>query len=652
MTEDNAKSKLTLSGKSTLTLKNLGDKAHTHEGKKVVQVEVRKKRVINPNAQPAENNVKIDEATAMKLKLIAEAKEHEARRRQEEEEKERLRRQEREQEEKERLARQAAEEAKKAEMVKEIKSAQITAPVVEAEEKSFKTKDKKSKDYDDDEDEEENSSKKFRKASDLEKSREDVFEQERKKVMKRSFEPQRRGGKVNLHSIGSGDDDDDDYGFGGPRRRFKKKQPKPVQPVQPQEKVIKEVIIPDLEYAVEWLAVGTHATTTVPTKKAALGFLAKACLQTYEYGSTEYLQKALDSAKELIADCESGGAKYNAYMYPTYEEVFKESNNWENKEALWKHRWYAGSDGHGSSNGNYKLNRNDEYFLCNVNKFGAREDNQETRLTWEGCISGIFMPTQHLLNLYVQEDGTLDPRFHESFTTEWNANKNYIWDTSAANMYDKDESIVGTELKKGDLAIKFVMPQDEDYAEEKANRHTSNYLMIAYDDVYNDQKHNVNMQYNGMENQFRYFYPSLNKHNSSNYYVANASKKRNGNLNATFMMRMAEVYLIAAEADIYINGGANAMGYINKVRARAGAKALTGTATVRTVLDERGRELCGEYCRFYDLKRTGMFKSSNYLEETHPDLAQFFNPNYALRPISTTFTATISNGAEYQNPGY
>lgn len=274
MTEDNAKSKLTLSGKSTLTLKNLGDKAHTHEGKKVVQVEVRKKRVINPNAQPAENNVKIDEATAMKLKLIAEAKEHEARRRQEEEEKERLRRQEREQEEKERLARQAAEEAKKAEMVKEIKSAQITAPVVEAEEKSFKTKDKRSKDYDDDEDEEENSSKKFRKASDLEKSREDVFEQERKKVMKRSFEPQRRGGKVNLHSIGSGDDDDDDYGFGGPRRRFKKKQPKPVQPVQPQEKVIKEVIIPEIITVQELANRMAEKSADVIKKLMSLGVMA------------------------------------------------------------------------------------------------------------------------------------------------------------------------------------------------------------------------------------------------------------------------------------------------------------------------------------------------------------------------------------------
>ena len=83
-----------------------------------------------------------------------------------------------------------------------------------------------------------------------------------------------------------------------------------------------------------------------------------------------------------------------------------------------------------------------------------------------------------------------------------------------------------------------------------------------------------------------------------------------------------------------------------------GANPLTGSITVRDILDERGRELCGEYCRFYDLKRTGMFKNSEYLENTHPDLARFFHPNYALRPISTTFTATITNGSEYQNPGY
>lgn len=271
MTEDNAKSKLTLSGKSTLTLKNLGDRAASREGKKMVQVEVRKKRVINPGA--ADNSVKLDETTAMKLKLIAEAKEHEARRRQEEEEKERRRQEEREQEEKERLARLAEENAKKAEIIQDIKAAaKNNVPASDVEEKSFKSKEKKSKDYDDDEDA--SAAKKFHKAPEQEKSREDAFEQDRKKVTKRSFEPQRRGGKVSLHNIMGGDDDDDDYGFGGPRRRFKKKQPKPVQQVQPQEKVIKEVIIPEIITVQELANRMAEKSADVIKKLMALGVMA------------------------------------------------------------------------------------------------------------------------------------------------------------------------------------------------------------------------------------------------------------------------------------------------------------------------------------------------------------------------------------------
>ena len=416
--------------------------------------------------------------------------------------------------------------------------------------------------------------------------------------------------------------------------------------------IYKDVIIPDLEFAAKWLPVGNYATTTTPTQKSAIAFLAKACLQTYEYGSTEYLQSALDNAKKLITDCEAGGSTYLAYMYPNYEEVFNEDNNFENKEALWKHRWYAGAEGHGSSNGNYKLNRNDEYFLCNLTKFGARQDDQASRLTWEGSINGLFMPTQHLLNLYVQADGTLDPRYHQSFTTEWNANRGYSWTSDDCTNFRKNETVKGEQLAVGELAVKFITPQDADYEIEKAKKATTKYLIVDYADVYDAANKNVIMKNGSNENQLRYFYPSLNKHNSSRYYVANASKMRNGNLNATFIMRMPEVYFIAAEADLYLNGGVNALGYLNKVRLRAKAKELQGTVNVRTILDERARELCGEYCRFYDLKRTGMLKSKTYLEETHPDLAQYFKPNYALRPISTTFTATISNGAEYQNPGY
>jgi starch-binding outer membrane protein, SusD/RagB family len=429
--------------------------------------------------------------------------------------------------------------------------------------------------------------------------------------------------------------------------------------------IYKEVIIPDLEFAAEWLSVGDDKTTTQPTKKAALGMLAKACLQsTYWDDTDQYAADALKYAKMLIDDCEAGGGTYNTYMYSTYDEVFNEDNNFTNKEALWKHRWYAGDNGHGSSNGNYKLNRNNEYFGCNVYNFGAFSKTQAYITTYDGMVSGQFMPTQHLINLFVQDDGTLDPRFHKTFRTEWKGMQSYTWDSGNASKYDKSTSVVGTALAVNDLAIKFLMPQDAGYETELANRYTSPYLVIDYNDVYNDTKKNINMTYayhnttstylsNGSnENLFKYFYPALTKHNSSHYYVANASKMRNGNLNAFFIMRMAEVYLIAAEADIYVNGGANAMAYINKVRVRAGATPLTGTATIRTVLDERGRELCGEGCRFYDLKRTGMFADATYLTETHPDLAQYFDPNYALRPISTTYTATLTEGVDYQNPGY
>ena len=275
MTQDNANNKLTLSGKSTLTLKNIGDasRSHSHDGKKFVQVEVRKKRIINP-AAAAEPKVEIDDATAQKLKLIAEAKEHEARRRQEEEEREKERARQRELEEKERLKREQEEaERKAAEASAPVKPERKEEPAAED-----KFKVKKSKDYDDDEEDDEDDyhSKKFKKPVVAEKSlsREEAFEQERKKIMKRSFEPQRRGGKVNLHSIGSVDDDDDDYGFGGPRRRFKKKQPKPVQPQQPQEKIIKDVVVPEIITVQELANRMAEKGADVIKKLMALGVMA------------------------------------------------------------------------------------------------------------------------------------------------------------------------------------------------------------------------------------------------------------------------------------------------------------------------------------------------------------------------------------------
>lgn len=267
MAEDNAKGKLTLSGKSTLTLKSLG-KTGGSEGKKMVQVEVRKKRIISPSNPSTPQKVEIDEATAQKLRLIAEAKEHDAKRRQEEEAKEQLRQRQREEQEQERLrleAEQKAEEARKQEeelklkklaeekaakekQEQQVKNQPQSKPAFNENEEKYSSKNKHNKDFDDDDDEDDDY-RKDKKSSGASKhlSKEETFEQERKKIQKRSFESPRRNNKININSYMGSDDDDDDYGFGAPRRRFKKKQPKPVaQPTTPAEKIVKEVIIPEV----------------------------------------------------------------------------------------------------------------------------------------------------------------------------------------------------------------------------------------------------------------------------------------------------------------------------------------------------------------------------------------------------------------------
>lgn len=282
MTEDNAKKKLTLSGKSTLTLKLGSTPKSSNDGKKMIQVEVRKKRIIGQNVEQKVQKPQIDEETAAKLKLIAEAKEFDNKRRQEEEERnvqrQKIKEEElkklREKEEEKRIAEEKAQEEalKVQEEAEKAQQEALIASQNEVENKALnKFKERQKRSFDDDEDDDVISRHSSNKKP---VSKEDVFEQERKKqITKRSFEPQRRSGKVSIHNIGT-DDDDDDYGFGAPRRRFKKKQPKPVVQVAPTEKVIKEVIIPEIITVQELANRMAEKSAEVIKKLMSLGVMA------------------------------------------------------------------------------------------------------------------------------------------------------------------------------------------------------------------------------------------------------------------------------------------------------------------------------------------------------------------------------------------
>lgn len=76
-----------------------------------------------------------------------------------------------------------------------------------------------------------------------------------------------------------------------------------------------------------------------------------------------------------------------------------------------------------------------------------------------------------------------------------------------------------------------------------------------------------------------------------------------------YIFRLAEAYLIRAEASVWMDKGGDAADDISVIRQRAGADPLTGTATLDDVLDERARELYLEEFRRNELVRIAFTKA-------------------------------------------
>ncbi len=143
-----------------------------------------------------------------------------------------------------------------------------------------------------------------------------------------------------------------------------------------------------------------------------------------------------------------------------------------------------------------------------------------------------------------------------------------------------------------------------------------------------------------------------------------------GNLSErdAFVIRLSEMYLIAAEG--YMMAGQSAQG-ISKLNALRTARAIAGQSNLLTVaeesqvtgkninviLDERARELCGEQQRWFDLKRTGKLldRVKAYNGYAKDNIKDF----HALRPIPQPQLDAITNKTDgpdpngfWQNTGY
>jgi hypothetical protein len=122
------------------------------------------------------------------------------------------------------------------------------------------------------------------------------------------------------------------------------------------------------------------------------------------------------------------------------------------------------------------------------------------------------------------------------------------------------------------------------------------------------------------------------------------------------MFRMSDAYLMYAEATLRGGTGGDittAVGYVNKLRTRAGASSITSTdLTLNFILDERGRELFWECHRRTDLIRFDKFTGSSKIWQWKGGVKNGTSTESYRNLMPIPSTAIQANPTLKQNPGY
>lgn len=484
--------------------------------------------------------------------------------------------------------------------------------------------------------------------------------------------------------------------------------------ISPKRNTYEEIygqIITDLKEASQVLKTTPYGDNYARiTKKAALGLLARAYAQGAGEGLTENGTSYWQRAKEVAEDLITNMGTYNAAMYDDIEDMWAHANNRENKEALFIASGpHAGKDGFSVASGQ-KSNKLATYTMAKPNSLDDFYKTSDKSNYFYGRVNNnVYAPSQYLINCFSE----YDKRWENSFVTAFAEFSIIDWGTThdkkittlteaLCTKYNIASEHVGKKIypyvdidinafgtnggnstqarvwPKGDHSGNpdnliqpknaFVHPypleEDEDRfliylskvplsAAEKAKRA---YFCVNIDDMFDSQGRYKSAQFDGT-NSFQLF-PSLSKFNWSYHGLDNGSDMQ-ARVGDMFIMRMAEIYLIAAEANQVLGNGAKATEYINVLRKRACRNAadyeahmkLKTDATLNDVLDEYAREMCGEFNRWALLKRHKAFETRLAAYNTRA-ASSFKSPLNYLRPISYDFLNQIDNADEYGTNGY
>jgi hypothetical protein len=389
----------------------------------------------------------------------------------------------------------------------------------------------------------------------------------------------------------------------------------------PQATIYAEGIIPDLENAIANLP-ASQSDYGRATKGAAQFLLAKVHMtRAYKPWSPDANADAAKARDLMTAVIESG--QYG--LLDDYDALW-EMDNQLNKEVIFASQNTADPVTNGDEGNRLHL-----FFLMEYDVIAGMVRDVENGRPWKR-----FRPTPFLLSLWDREH---DSRYDKSYKHVWYANQTNTskypkWTQADADNGYIDADMVGKpKFEKGDTAIYIPGPGKNDMWTAERQKKTRYH-------VYTDNEYT------------ELIYPTLKKFLDP----GRPDRQWAAGSRDFVIMRLADAYLIRAEAKLFLGNAEGAAEDLNVVRERAaweGEEAAmeisASDVTLDFILDERARELAGELTRWFDLTRTG--KLVERVNLYNVEASGNIQPYHTVRPIPQNQIDRTEGGYE-QNCGY